>query len=111
VTETTEKAEAKANDLGRPQANRCQPAKVRKVAGIAQFIINLVLQVFGSASAIIFGVWAVKSFNVANAANDLSNTVLGMATTANSLGPVGNQLSLLSLCILNSASLGVQYSL
>jgi hypothetical protein len=62
---------------------------------IAQFIINLLLQLAAFAAAIAFGVYAVKSVDVAIKGNNYANQAIEIADIA-------NKLSLLALCLSNT---------
>jgi hypothetical protein len=57
-------------------------------------IINGVIQVISVITAVVFGVWAIKSFDAAQQANFLARTALEQTLIA-------NQLALLSICASN----------
>jgi hypothetical protein len=59
---------------------------------VAQFVINSLLQVAAFATAIAFGVFAVKSVDVQDLANNYASQATLEALTA-------NQLTLLSFCL------------
>lgn len=57
-------------------------------------VVNGIIQLISVIAALIFGVWAVKSFGAAQEANFLAQTALQQALIA-------NQLTLLSVCTSN----------
>ncbi|KAF2016920.1 hypothetical protein BU24DRAFT_140696 [Aaosphaeria arxii CBS 175.79] len=65
---------------------------------IAQFAINVLLQLAAFAAAIAFGVFAVKSVQVGNRANAYANAAAGLADKAMAQAEMANQLTLLALC-------------
>ena len=59
---------------------------------IGQFIVNTILNVFGVAAAIAFGLFAVHSVQLASNANKL-------AAIANNQSEVNNQMALINFCL------------
>jgi CBS domain containing-hemolysin-like protein len=68
-------------------------AQVAKVTPpVGQFVIQTLLQIAGFAAAIAFGIYAVRSVNVATLANRYSQESIQQALAA-------NQLALLATCL------------
>lgn len=65
---------------------------------LGQFFINIILQIAAFAAAIAFGVFAVKSIDIARTANDYSARANSLADQALEEARVANQVAMLSIC-------------
>ena len=75
-------------------------------------VVNYVLQTVGLIAAVVFGLWAIRTYDaardslaIASTANDLSSQAVALAGTANELSSkalaqnvVANSLALLTFC-------------
>jgi hypothetical protein len=78
-------------------------------------LIDIILEVVGLSAAILFGVWSIKSYNAAVAANTMSKDALAYAHVANNVSFMaleqswaGNVLALISFCVSNPVGLSTQ---
>lgn len=65
---------------------------------LGQFFINMILQIAAFAAAIAFGVFAVKSINIARTANEYSASANSYAARALEEARVANQVAMLAIC-------------
>lgn len=65
---------------------------------LGQFFINMILQIAAFAAAIAFGVFAVKSINIARTANEYSASANSYAARALEEARVANQVAMLAVC-------------
>lgn len=65
---------------------------------LGQFFINMILQLAAIAAAIAFGVFAVKSIDIARTANGYAKTANSYAAQALEEARVANQVALLAIC-------------
>ena len=65
---------------------------------LGQFFINMILQIAAFAAAIAFGVFAVKSIDIARTANEYSASANSYAAQALEEARVANQVAMLAVC-------------
>lgn len=65
---------------------------------LGQFFINMILQLAAFAAAIAFGVFAVKSIDIARTANEYAASANRYAAQALGEARVANQVALLAVC-------------
>ena len=97
-SETTPAVQATTTSISKPRstAHNAPTLSIQDFAAIFLQALALII-------ALVFGAWAIKSYNAAEAANNLSSASLSAsddsANMANSLALVANQLALLTLCL------------
>ena len=65
---------------------------------LGQFFINMILQIAAFVAAIAFGVFAVKSIDIARTANEYSARANGYAAEALEEARLANQVAMLAVC-------------
>ena len=86
-----EKEEKKMNGLLKKRTATLTPP-------LGQFFINMILQIAAFAAAIAFGVFAVKSIDIARTANEYSASANSYAARALEEARVANQVAMLAVC-------------
>lgn len=86
-----EKEEAKENRL-------LNETRATLTPPLGQFFINMILQIAAFAAAIAFGVFAVKSIDIARTANKYSASANSYAAQALEEAHVANQIAMLAVC-------------
>lgn len=81
------------------QLNRLLKRKTATLSPpLGQFFINMLLQIAAFAAAIAFGVFAVKSIDIARTANKYSASANNYAARALEEARVANQVAMLAVC-------------
>lgn len=75
-----------------------QKTKATLSPPLGQFFINMILQIAAFAAAIAFGVFAVKSIDIARTANEYSASANNYAARALEEARVANQVAMLAVC-------------
>lgn len=65
---------------------------------LGQFFINMILQIAAFVAAIAFGVFAIKSIDIARTANEYSARANGYAAEALEEARLANQVAMLAVC-------------
>jgi hypothetical protein len=109
---TQQSFNSRDNTMSEKHKNHSTGTKTNVWVFMWKDVVNYVLQTVGLIAAVVFGVWAIRTYDaardslaIASTANDLSSHAVALAAAANELSSqalaqnlVGNSLALLTFC-------------